>query len=113
MKLQYQSDIDIMKFEKGNGFCKTRCPKSKSDIGDCFCAHLKWVKLNSGIGSALLYTVPKQVSRKYGLKLSYAPSYVKMKGKCAENPHPVAHGYNECSEAYRSRIEMLIQEYGI
>lgn len=113
MKIEYQSDIDIIRFEKGDGFCNNRCSKSKSDIGNCFCAHMKWMKLNSGASSTLLYTAPKQASRKYGLKLSYAPSYVKMKSKCATNPHPVAHGYSQNSEAYYSRIEILKEEHGI
>lgn len=109
MKLQLQSDTDIIMFENGDGFCKTRCPKSKSDIGDCFCAHLKWMKLNSGISSAISYIVPKKQIKidLSDIKLEFEPSHVERKSK-----HPVTHRYSRKSQAYKSMRDGFKKEYG-
>ena len=97
-------EVEIMNFERGDGFCKTRCPKSKSDIGDCFCAHLKWDKLNSTEDSNLKYDLYKNINQ---LKLELDNS-----------PNTRTHGsknkrldkYSKSSEAYKSMTDTIALE---
>lgn len=106
------SEVEIMNFERSDGFCKNRCPKSKSEIGNCFCLNIQYEKLNAGISAALRYSSAKY-KKTIGLedlKLMYSPSYAAFGGK-----RKGLDRYSKKSEAYQSmmttiRLERLLND---
>jgi hypothetical protein len=91
-------DADIVEFETSDGFCKNRCSKDKSDIGNCFCSHVKWMRIESGIDSYLDFKTTEHINE---LKQEY--DEIDSRGKFGnKNRNKRPDHYSKESEAFKS-----------